>query len=782
MQLMDDLSFDEDDNSWSSGHSQSWTKAAPTAEFFPDGRQYHFDTAGMTGDDIDQFTKYFRQVGGSMLKTMKSLPEEVVSRLKLTAVELLKLRLRIRMLLKVSRIRRSHLTKNMEKPPLRILSHSPVFKLWPLSALEGLHSSLVPHVYDSGEFVFHEGEPTTSGAIIITSGIAEELQLNPKTSSRRTKINVINTFSGQDEHIFCDIDQITSETHMRSVVARTICEAWVIESCKVREIYNKLDSDLKEHVLEVALSSKLEELTKRAPVTTSVLRCSSPLFATATDSELREIISKLTPKVVRKGQAICAAGSTATCAYIAYKGRVTLMSKTTSGKEQTTTMTPTSSKVILISEFEMLLKEKRRTTAIATQHTFLCEIELTDFTSAPSLLTKATNFASEHRKKAMDRSHIETSLSHCPVFVSFDASFRKQAATLFTPHVIPAGGLIASCSQKLDSMILVSRGIVRVKNIDTLKYPGEDTVYPGECVGYTGLLQQRWTHPIFAITMVECWVLPYSVFIPWLRERRILNRMRDLSVELYQKQEAKRPKGESLLVDAVDTFIAPRPQLLPGSKWSQVTSVMNDVNNQMKSLLSPDTKIELGVAQKGVGLWRKEPLSQRQCVQLPTQGSSKCLTPARSFMTAPPSKSEVETNRRRSFLMKTCKISMKMNSLHAKAQSAIGIRMERIYRQMNSTKQSLRDQCNQETNTSSARCIGYVEGTRRLLPDTEVQRLLKKRKRRRIQRLSSAPVARPVPPPLPPAEISRRPHSAGVSCLFKVRASQWSSFRTWLGE
>ena len=775
----------EIDNTWGDLHQvDAWSKASQTVGFLPRAETYSFDLGGMTGEDIEQYTKCFRQVGSNVINSMGVLPAEVVEKLENTARELLRLRLRLRMVLKLSRNRRAQHVKTMLRPSLRVLSsNSEVFKFWPSASLEHLRLKMIPTVFDSGEYIFHTGEPIFSGVALITTGVAEETTVPSNKTQRRTGTLLRKTYS-KEEFIIGAVGQLTGEKHINSIVTRTVCDAWIMKSTDIIKSFNDLDENVKNQILDSVFSYKCLEMRKQISVSTQTFRKSSPIFASASDDELHDVIHKLVPKIIRKGLPVFTYGSPSCNCYFIYRGSVAMISRFLSvgGRDPVAEKKepPTVTKNTMIGELDMLFKEKRRVTAIAKSHCYLYMLDMSALSCNPSLLSKTAKAAAERRKDVMDRGSIEESLSNCLLFQFLETPIRNQVSELFQPKVISAGEILASSSQRVDAIIIIARGGVRIRHVDIFKYPGEDIVYPGECIGYTGLLQQRWKNPIFTTTLVECWMLYFSDFIPWLREKKLLARVRDYSAELYRKQESKTPRTESLLIDAVDTFIAPRPKLWPGSKWGQVSAVMNEANQQLRTLLSPsECLLDANIVQKGVGLWRISPLSQRQCIQMSTPGGLVDKVPlvhTRSFVNAPPSKNEIHTTLQRSLITKTCKMSVKMSHLHAKAQTAIGLRVQRLYNQMHSNTRSLRDQCNLDSNLSDERSGGHVEGTRRLLPDAEIQKLATN-KRRKPKRASSAAFTGPIPPTR--SSAGQRPHSAKIDSLFKIQTSEWKKFRKW---
>ena len=285
-------------------------------------------------------------------------------------------------------------------------------------------------------------------------------------------------------------------------------------------------------------------LPSQLPVTPEILRGVSPIFREGTNAELDSVVSKLVPSIIQKGREIFAQGSSPSCCYILRSGTVRLVSKRSLVDGTTDTSSRTIGTVTALCEVDMMFKERLRSTAYAETHCYLYALNYSDFLSVSTFAAKAAKAATARRKEVMDKTMVSKCVVRCPLFADMSAAMLSQIVTLFEPLVHSAGELIASQADEVSQVILVAGGTAKVLDIDVTQFPKEARVYPGECIGYTGLLHQRWGYTILAATLVESWVLPFAKLRRLLKEVNLYDEVLGMSKSIFalQSTEAGRKK------------------------------------------------------------------------------------------------------------------------------------------------------------------------------------------------------------------------------------------------
>ena len=446
---------------------------------------------------------------------LDALPEQLREGLRLTASGVIQWKVKLKCVLKIAKARRALFSlKIHDKLSEAMLQESPLFARWPPHDLSRLLQYFSPRMADAGEYLFYMGENRDSGVVVLLQGTVKEVQ---KRDSKMVVLATHSASSPKTVRFYGDLVQLTDERHPCSAISTTPCETWVLPHQYIMEQFASFSEEKKADIYEAVFDEKSKILSTQLPVTPELLRGTSPVFREGTRSELDAVITKLVPKIVQKGQLIFSQGKPPTCCYILRGGTVRLVTRSALVDGTTDLSSRCIAAVAALGELEMMFKERLRTTAYAETHCYLYVLNLTDFLAMGTFASKAAKAATTRRKEVMDRSMVPKCVGRCPLFAHLHADLVAALAALFDPVVHAASELIASTSEEVNSVILVSRGHVRVLDIDAARHPKEGRVYPGECIGYTGLVPQRWTHTILATTVVESWVLPFATFRRFLR-------------------------------------------------------------------------------------------------------------------------------------------------------------------------------------------------------------------------------------------------------------------------
>eukprot|EP00659_Diplonema_papillatum_P008966 gene8966-13885_t len=481
---------------------------------------------GMSDEKVADFAGYFKEAQLVSLKVLDQLPEQVLNQMCSTARRILEWRLRYRMMLKVAQTRRQKAAQKIVRQPTATFFHaSGVFRSWPMLGLTALAKELRPLSVDAGEYVYYAGEPNTSGVVLLTSGTVHESH-RPARGEELMHLAVHTAPA-----VLGDTVQVTGEAHGSYISAAVACECWTLTRAAFAAEYEKLPENLRELVHQSVLVTRETFMLAQLPVTPAILRASTPLLASATERDLQELIVKMVPKVLPPGTTIAHKDQIPASCHLLRRGVALLVD----GEFADKPVKPLS----MISDFDMFFREKRSATVVTKTPCYLYSLSESDFSDRQSLTHKVREAACDHRKRVMDRSVVVPSLRTCPLFQNGYPGLLSRVAELFQPLVLTDNELLASTSQQIDAMFIVSRGTVRVRNINTRLCSGEDLVHPKECIGYTGLVQQRWAFPIAASGLAECWALPFDAFVPHLKEHGHLAWVVKRSKDLFAQQAAK---------------------------------------------------------------------------------------------------------------------------------------------------------------------------------------------------------------------------------------------------
>eukprot|EP01063_Lacrimia_lanifica_P033878 TRINITY_DN6151_c0_g1_i1.p1 TRINITY_DN6151_c0_g1~~TRINITY_DN6151_c0_g1_i1.p1 ORF type:complete len:982 (+),score=288.92 TRINITY_DN6151_c0_g1_i1:80-3025(+) len=639
------------------------------------------EEGSLSQEEVVLFTQLFKSTRfWQTPEFSQDYPTVFVHTLYDIARELLQWRVKMQVVLRVARIRRGFVSRKIiSRPSETSLRTSPLFSSWPSDALYRMLSALRPHAYDAGEYIFHEGEPSTSGVVIAVQGTFDEIRPVmtpvedvPTTNVHRHRLSVPAPQGPTTErflhlmetHIvpvtgiprfFGDLVQVTEERHGSSITTATACDCWVLPHRVIMKEFDSLADEVQQQTLAKVLEARCNEVAATLPLTPQLLRDASPIFANASDVDLRQVLGKIHPRGVQKGEVVFTQHSTSPCCYILRHGLLHSESSTLVRRDSSPRRTrsrrsslfrdgsPSPQKrqrrrsslapakkliepVTAFGEQEMFFKERRRCTVTAVEVSYYYQLTYADFTAIPTLLRAACYAASEQQRKDMSRDVLLRHLARCPLLETFPINVRREILPLFNPAVYMVNELITSGSQDVEYMLVFTSGSARVRGIDASSHPDEGLVQVGESLGYTGLIPQRWRYPIVAATVVELWTLDLNDLAKYLTSAtNLMPRFMKVTKQLYEYCPPPHRRASVALADCV---VGRKSFVDNGRRVS--TAVETAMSHRRPTSAIGQRRSTAAVQVKAIGhsVWRRCPLSSKAVRKQPKNGSPRRNTGA----------------------------------------------------------------------------------------------------------------------------------------------------------
>jgi len=487
-----------------------------------------------------------------------------------------------RIWLKIAQHRRQKLTalrckRVVPSSLVSTLKVSELFRLWPESALQSLLQNTTCVSYQRDEIIFYEGEGCQQGIFLSVSGT---LQLIKRDNSK-------GIHSGQTvgsvraPHLFGEYGIMNEEIRLVSAVATTDCDFVVISRSEFVRVFQLLDAVTGGAVLQKALDLRRDNMGLSLPMSISRVRM-CPIFRRWSSHYIKQLIARLQPRVVAKGNIIFHKGTL--CSEICFLRRGCILVDPDGDHGRRSFLISGAA----LGHRSLLYKERLIETYTARSNCDLWVLSSSDLESVmltdESLRAMVATAAAEQRAQNMQAQQtlIVEDLSGCIERIPLLRNVipKKLCAALaahFKARVYNARDVICSTAEYVDKIIILSRGRALIRD---KRHPAHYWAI-GEAVGYPCLVQHRWAFPVVAIDPVDAWVLDRGVFCDFLRSHHLYAALLHITQMLLQPIFHAGPTKFTDLLEASVLYRMPDPNTFSDQKTPNLHSISYQATHQV---------------------------------------------------------------------------------------------------------------------------------------------------------------------------------------------------------
>eukprot|EP01064_Diplonema_japonicum_P001917 TRINITY_DN11265_c0_g1_i1.p1 TRINITY_DN11265_c0_g1~~TRINITY_DN11265_c0_g1_i1.p1 ORF type:complete len:769 (+),score=128.56 TRINITY_DN11265_c0_g1_i1:225-2309(+) len=401
---------------------------------------------------------------------------------------------------------------------------TPMFFKWSASEMKAVMDQMTAVSYAPGEIIVYHKQPCGSGLLFVQSG----------SVSLQSCGNVINC----DAPLFAigAAAIVTDEESPVRVTAESEVDCWVLSKNTFAKL---IPPHLEDSLVSDAFQWRTDIMHRNFSMNPSLMR-KSVLLKTWPEHLLNYLVSRLKPLVLRKGYVLAPQGQRITAILFIMRGTCETVCTTKDGISIATETTDS-----VIGDIDIIIGDKR-TSSLRCKTTCDCwslsEVDL-KYVMNDELSKGSHQVAFVHRSVWMQKEGYKLLpffLLNVPFFAKLLTSraIVEDVTKIFTPQMYHSKQVVASVSSLCTRVILVFRGCAAAVSLS------DDVIvrklHEGECMGDTGLIQQRWRHLIIATTITDCWECKVSDLRDVLLRHNMLDVATGFALDLIRQDEKLR--------------------------------------------------------------------------------------------------------------------------------------------------------------------------------------------------------------------------------------------------
>lgn len=479
---------------------------------------------------------------------------------------------------------------------LATLSQSDFLRQWPETLLKTLAASAVLRVFRRGEIVLHAAEPCGPSLSFVMGGAVELLQPNAAASAaasvsfgsvrsrasfvlrRRQKgvIACVASGTAREGYVLADVATVCEELFPHYAVA-TEDHVDVIEVPRsaVARAFEGLPPTVAGPLLRSLSQRREATLPATAPLTPPRILLAA-LFCRLPPHGVARVQQRATPLSFSAGSTILQRDTIPPEMLFIRRGLAALVDS--HGRRMAVLRDGAS-----IAERELYFGEKLAYSVVAISVVDAYGVKAIDLHAlkVDEALARCINSAAaDERERDMsavnvaDMQGLRRLVAAIPLFGIFAAEGDvDELLTLLKPRVLNSRELIVSTSEICDRVVLLTRGSARVR--DSSHRGGGLPFVVGEAIGYTCLVEHRWTAPVVALEPVDVWEIPRAEYMRFLQRRGLYKRVLGATMMLVQPMLHFRDRCAELEGDVTRL---PQPNTLPQLRTPNLHPVSLDAH------------------------------------------------------------------------------------------------------------------------------------------------------------------------------------------------------------
>eukprot|EP00759_Apiculatamorpha_spiralis_P038222 PhF_6_TR37584/c0_g1_i2/m.55762 len=451
------------------------------------------------------------------------------------------------------------LIKTTPKPIVSDLRRIKLFERWDESLLGTIIDGLQLSSYDPGQMILYEGEPYSSGMVLLVKGTVDIMKRKfVKGPGYSKKINGANCkVLGQLTAPVClgEFALLTEEPRMASIVCVTKCVAWVVNKTLFADVLSRVPRNVMVDISSIAFEKRNANMALSFPMTVQMMR-QYPLFRACSELMLQEMIHSLIPHALPKNYVVCEAEELSHCMYFLRNGLLGVF-RTIDGQP---ILVQRLGPGALIGQESAIHSAPYGKTVRTLKNCDMWKLTSSSMEMAlrgdPTIVERMMNEARMQRSSTLleQRSRYRDWGIRIPLLAALiPKSKLHDIILLFEPKVYRPMSVMCSTAHFCNKLIFLTAGNVRVGTNGKFER--------GECIGYTCVLPHRWNDIVMSLNVVECLELDVKTFEAFLADCGVLDKVRGIVKKLlfplaYPSEEVA--QAEALLANVKTPWLHPR--------------------------------------------------------------------------------------------------------------------------------------------------------------------------------------------------------------------------------
>ncbi|CUG06172.1 cyclic nucleotide-binding protein, putative [Bodo saltans] len=483
---------------------------------------------------------------------ISSLPQELAVTFYTEAKQRLRTLFLPRVLFLLERKRRraveSEMARRASRPSGDALKRFKLFAHWPAEALQQAVDLMTYQHVESNRFIWYTGEPGgTLGMVLISHGQCRSMRNTMRDSGekRLTTESAVMLATHGPGHLFNEYSFVTQEPQMRYVKTLTRCDLFCLSREDFETCCATVTETVRAHMTHAAFVRRQKMIPEAYPFYPQLLRKQCPVFAKSSDAILSLIIQSMKPLASGSQFLISSIGETPSQIFFLRRGKVGGYQDVDGASTHVRSYYGPST---LLESCVIHRQENLELLRTLSDCDFLV-LSLEDIYGImalhPSERDILLDVSREEKMKILSKQQkrYRPLIYQIPIIRQLLEGEQINALShLFEGRVYAAMDIVASKSDTCDRIIILTKGQV------SFGVKGAEWA-PGDSIGYTCLLQHRWSHSVVALQQTECIELRRDLFEAFMEDCGLLNDAMDVTELMMCPTKVKLLQRERKLVD-----------------------------------------------------------------------------------------------------------------------------------------------------------------------------------------------------------------------------------------